>query len=100
MPFAADAGALAALGGQDVGVAGVGVAPAQVSLKLRASTVWLGWSEAPMTKVRKGPNCASTGLAQDAFVGVRHSSTLARSAHARMAGVLFADRLSKMTNSR
>jgi len=26
-----------------------------------------------MTEVRKGPNWASIGLAQDAFVGVRHS---------------------------
>jgi hypothetical protein len=34
MAFAADAGALASLGGQDVGVAGVGVAPAQVGLEL------------------------------------------------------------------
>jgi hypothetical protein len=32
LAFAADAGAFAALGGQDVGVAGVGVAPAQVVL--------------------------------------------------------------------
>lgn len=53
-----------------------------------------------MTKVRKGPRCASIGLAQDAFVGVEHSSTLTRSAQRRMARVLFADRLSKMTNSR
>jgi hypothetical protein len=33
LAFAADAGALAALGGQDVGVAGVGVAPGQVVLQ-------------------------------------------------------------------
>ena len=56
--------------------------------------------ELPMAKVRKGPNCASIGLAQDALVGVKHSSTLARSAQRRIAGVLFADRLSKMTNRR
>jgi hypothetical protein len=53
-----------------------------------------------MTKVRTGPNCASIGLAQDAFTGVKHSSTLARPAQRRIAGVLFADRLSKITNSR
>jgi hypothetical protein len=34
LALAADAGAFAALGGQDVGVAGVGVAPAQVLLQL------------------------------------------------------------------
>ena len=33
LAFAADAGAFAALGGQDVGVAGVGVTPAQVGLQ-------------------------------------------------------------------
>ena len=53
-----------------------------------------------MTKVRKGPNCASIGLAQDAFMGVKHSSTFSRLAQRRIAGVLFADRLSMMTNSR
>ena len=50
-----------------------------------------------MVKVRNGPNWASIGFAQDAEVGVRHSSTLLRTAHARMAGVLFADRLSMIT---
>jgi hypothetical protein len=50
-----------------------------------------------MTKVRIGPNCGSIGLAQDALVGVKHSSTLARFAQRRIAGVLFADRLSKIT---
>ena len=53
-----------------------------------------------MTKVRKGPKCASIGLAHDAFVGVRHSSTFSRLAQRRIAGVLFADRLSVITNSR
>jgi hypothetical protein len=53
-----------------------------------------------MTKVRNGPNCASIGLAQDAFAGVKHSSTFSRLAQRRMAGVLFAARLSKITNSR
>ena len=28
-----------------------------------------------MAKVRKGPKCASIGLAQDAFTGVKQSST-------------------------
>ena len=37
------------------------------------------------------------GLAQDALVGVKHNSTLFRAAQARMAGVLFADRLSMIT---
>src|SRR5215831_2077460 len=63
------------------------------SCSLRASTAWLGWSEPPITKVRTGPNCASIGLAQEALVGVKHSSTLARFAQRRMAGVLFAERV-------
>jgi hypothetical protein len=53
-----------------------------------------------MTKVRTGPNCASTGLGHDAFAGVKHSSTFSRLAQRRMAGVLFAGRLSMITNSR
>ena len=53
-----------------------------------------------MTKVRNGPNCASIGLAHDALVGVKHSSMLARLAQERIAGVLFADRLSTVTNRR
>ena len=48
--------------------------------------------------VKVGPNCASIGLAHDAFVRVEHSSTFSRWAQRRIAGVLFADRLSMMTN--
>ena len=55
---------------------------------LRASTGWLGWSEPPSTKLRSGPNWASIGLAQEALVGVKHSSTLWRAAQRRMAGGL------------
>nr|WP_250549495.1 hypothetical protein [Pseudonocardia sp. H11422] len=51
----------------------------------------------PVTKVRSGPNWASIGSAQEAEVGVKQSSTLCRAAHARTAGVLFADRLSMIT---
>jgi hypothetical protein len=60
---------------------------------LRASAGWFGWSEVPMTKVRNGPKCASTGLAHDAFAGVRHSPAFSRRAQRRIAGVLFAARL-------
>jgi hypothetical protein len=38
-----------------------------------------------MVKLRSGPNWASIGLAQEALVGVRHSSTLFREHQARMA---------------
>jgi hypothetical protein len=51
----------------------------------------------PITKVRSGPNWANIGLAQEALVGVKHSFTLWRAAQARMAGVLLADRLSRIT---
>ncbi len=53
-----------------------------------------------MAKVRTGPDCASIGLAQDAFVGVKHSPAFSRLAQRRIAGVLFAARLSVMTTSR
>ena len=67
------------------------------SCSLRARTVWFGWFEFAIVNMRSGPNCASIGFAQEALVGVRHSSTLLRVAQARIIGVLFADRLSKMT---
>src|SRR5580704_9778472 len=53
-----------------------------------------------MTRVRTGPDCASIGLARDAFAGVKHSPAFSRLAQRRIAGVLFAARLSMMTNSR
>jgi hypothetical protein len=40
-----------------------------------------------MTKVRNGPKCASIGLAHDAPVGVKHSSTFSRFAQERMAAM-------------
>jgi hypothetical protein len=49
-----------------------------------------------MVNIRSGPNWASIGSAQDALVGVRHSSTLCAAAQDRIAGVVFADRLSQM----
>ena len=36
-----------------------------------------------MTKVRTGPDCASIGLAQDAFAGVKHSPAFSRRAQRR-----------------
>ena len=47
--------------------------------------------------MRSGPNWASIGFGQDALVGVKHNCTLLRAAQARIVGVLFADRLSRMT---
>jgi hypothetical protein len=41
-----------------------------------------------MVNMRSGPNWASIGFAQDALVGVRHSSILLRAAQARMGGRL------------
>jgi hypothetical protein len=55
LTLAADASAFAALGGQDVGVAGVGVAPAQVLLQPAGQDSVIGGRlESPMTKVRTG----------------------------------------------
>ena len=52
-----------------------------------------------IVNVRSGPNCASIGLAQEAFVGVRHSSTLCAAAHVRIAAVVLQDRLSTRCRS-
>ncbi|OLL89783.1 hypothetical protein Ae331Ps2_6119 [Pseudonocardia sp. Ae331_Ps2] len=59
--------------------------------------MWFGWFDALIVKVRSGPNWASIGFAHEAEVGVKHNSTLCQAAHARIFGVLFAERLSRMT---
>ena len=53
--------------------------------------MWLGGSLLATTKARRGPKCDSIGLAQEALVGVRHSSTLCWVAQRRMLLVLFPD---------
>ena len=63
----------------------------------RASTTWLGVVGVAIVNARSGPNCASIGSAHEVLVGVRHNSTLCLAAHLRMVGVLFADRLSRIT---
>jgi hypothetical protein len=61
MAFAADAGALAALGGQDVGMAGVGVAPAQVSLELAGQDGVAGMVRATHDKGAHRPELRGSG---------------------------------------
>ncbi|GHH81472.1 hypothetical protein GCM10018781_64170 [Kitasatospora indigofera] len=62
-------------------MAGVLVAPAQVGVqgagleRVRVWTVWLRWFELTIVNCRGGPKWASIGFAQDAYVGVKHSST-------------------------
>jgi hypothetical protein len=100
LAFAANAGALAALSGQDIGVTGVRVAPAQVSLQLAGQHGVAGVIRAAHDKGAHGPELRFDRIAHDAFVGVKHNPTFSRRAQRRIAGVLLADRLSKMTNSR
>lgn len=59
--------------------------------------MWLGWWELARVNCRSGPKCASIGLAQDAFVGVKHSSTLFLVAQRRIRPFLWAERLSRIT---
>jgi len=73
LAFAADLGAFAALGGQDIGVAGVGVAPPQVVLEIAGEDGVVGVVAATHDEVAQGPNWASIGLAHEALVGVKHS---------------------------
>lgn len=65
MPFSLQARTLVVLGGEDVGVAGVGVAPAQVAVQLRSldgvvGVVLVGegelpqWPEVRLDRVRPG----------------------------------------------
>jgi hypothetical protein len=95
--MAPDAGAFAALGGQDVGVAGVGVAPAQVVLKAEGQHGVVGMIRAAHGEGPQGTELRFDRVGPRGVCRVKHSSTLARLAQARITGVLFADRLSAMT---
>ena len=97
LSFAADAGAFAALGGQHVGVAGVGVAPAQVVLHAVGQDCVAGVVRPAHDEGSYRPELGFDRVGPGGVGGVKHSSTLARPAQRQMAGVLFADRLSKMT---
>jgi len=94
--FAADAGSFAALGGQDVRVAGVGVTPGQVLLKEAGEHGVVRVVRAAHDEGAQWPELR-LGLAHEALVGVKHSRTLFFSAQARIGGVLFAERLSMIT---
>jgi hypothetical protein len=102
LAFAAEAGAFAALGGQHAGVAGAGITPAQAGLQLAGQRGVIPVVRAAHDKGadRTGPDCASTGLAREAFAGVKHSPAFSPLAQRRIAGVVSAARLPMMTNSR
>jgi hypothetical protein len=93
LALAADASPFAALGGQDVGVAGVGVAPAQVLLEFAGQHGVAGMIRAAHDKGADWTELR-LGLSHDVLTGVKHSSTFSRLAQRLMAGVLLADRLS------
>ena len=59
-------------------------------------TGWLRWWELAGVNCRSGPKWASIGLAQEASVGVKHSSTLFVFAQRRMSVPVWAERLSRM----
>jgi hypothetical protein len=56
----------------------------------------LGWFELARVNCRSGPKWASMGLAQEALVGVKHSSTLCFFAQRRSLSPVWAERLSRM----
>ncbi|CAM5336459.1 hypothetical protein SALBM135S_05612 [Streptomyces alboniger] len=62
----ADAGAFLAFGYQDVMVAGIGIAPAEVAVQGTGPHGVLGWFELVMVNCRSGPKCASIGFAYEA----------------------------------
>ncbi len=93
-PLTADTGAFGSLGGRGGGVAGVLVGPARIPLQVPClngvvGVVRVGQGE---LNCRSGPKCASMGFAQEALVGVKHSSTLFFRAHRRILLPLWADR--------
>ena len=95
--FAANAGSFAALRREDVGVAGVGVAPAQIRLQLAR--------QRRMIRVIGGTHRERAQRPELGFDRVRPGRVgrgqtqldLVPRCQARMAGVLFADRLSMIT---
>jgi hypothetical protein len=87
----------AALRGQDIGVSGIGVAPAQVILELAGQHGVVGVVGVAQHEASQWAELALDRVGQEALVGVRHSSILLRVAQWRMAGVVLADRLSKIT---
>lgn len=50
-----------------------------------------------MENCLSGPKCASIGFAHEAWIGVKHSSTLFFVAKRQMSQPLWADRLSRIT---
>lgn len=58
--------------------------------------MWLGSWESARVNCRSDPKCASIGLAQEALVGVKHSSTLFFFAQRRILLPMWAERLSRM----
>ena len=62
----ADPGTFAALGGEHVGMPGVGVAPAQMGVQRPGEHHMVGVIGAAENEERSGPKCGSIGLAQEA----------------------------------
>jgi hypothetical protein len=88
--FASDAGSFAALSGEYVGVTGVLVPPTQVVLQSGCEHGVAAVIRAADRERAQRPELG-LGLAHEALVGVKHSSTLCRFAHARIGAVLFAE---------
>ena len=80
-----------------VGVAGVGVAPGEVGLQAARQHRVIGVIGAAHHEGPQRPELRLDRVCHEALVGVKHSSALCFFAQARMAGVLFADRLSMIT---
>jgi hypothetical protein len=96
--LAPDAGAFASLSGQEVRVSRVLIAPAQIAVRLPClDGVVRAIRVLARVNCRSGPKCASIGFTQDAFVRVKHRSTLFRAAQRTMRQFLWADRLSMIT---
>ena len=69
LAFAADACSFAALGGQDLWVTGVRVAPAQIVVQGPGCNHMVEMVRAGDDEHRNGPKCASIGFAHDEYVG-------------------------------
>ena len=97
LALAADAGAFTALGGQDVGVAGVGIAPAQVALQAAGQDRVVGVVRAAHDAGAGRPGLWLNRVGPGGAGGREAQLDVGAPGPAPDDGVLLADKLSKMT---
>jgi hypothetical protein len=92
-----DLGPALALEAQDLGVSSIDVAPGEVGMDAAGEHDVVHVIGVAEDEPTRGPKWHSIGLAQELYVGVKHSSTLWQAHQARILLALWAERLSRIT---